>query len=57
VIGLAQAGASRSAGCSPTTVLLIERSRHIPSELVRQRLAAVLGVTEGDIWPAEEPAT
>jgi DNA-binding XRE family transcriptional regulator len=52
--GLAQAGLAVQAGCSPTTVLIIERWGHVPSAPVRQRLAAALGVDVLEIWPCEE---
>jgi DNA-binding XRE family transcriptional regulator len=52
--GLPQAGLAVQAGCSPTTVLIIERWGHGPSPPVRQRLAAALGVDAQEIWPGEE---
>jgi transcriptional regulator with XRE-family HTH domain len=51
---LPQAGLAVRAGCSPTTVLIIERWGHVPSPAVRQRLAAALGVDVREIWPGEE---
>jgi DNA-binding XRE family transcriptional regulator len=54
VRGLPQAGLAVQAGCSPTTVLIIERWGHVPSPPVRQRLAAALGVDVREIWPREE---
>jgi transcriptional regulator with XRE-family HTH domain len=52
--GLPQAGLAVQAGCSPTTVLIVERWGHVPSPPVRQRLAAALGVDVREIWPGEE---
>jgi DNA-binding XRE family transcriptional regulator len=52
--GLPQAGLAVQAGCSPTTVLIVERWGHVPSLPVRQRLAAALSVDVREIWPGEE---
>ncbi len=52
--GLPQAALAVQAGCSPTTVLIIEGWGHVPSPPVRQRLAAALGVDVREIWPGEE---
>jgi transcriptional regulator with XRE-family HTH domain len=54
--GLAQYGLAVIARMSPTTILAIERYGLRPSNPVRQRIAQALGVSEADIWPAQEHA-
>lgn len=41
------------AGCSPTTLLRIEKFGHRPPADCCHRIAAALGVTEAEIWPAQ----
>jgi DNA-binding XRE family transcriptional regulator len=48
---LAQAGVAVRAGCSPTTILLIERWGHVPSPPVQKKIAEALHVQVADIWP------
>lgn len=55
--GLAQYGLATLAQTSPTTIVATERWGYVPTPMVRQRLAAALGVSEHDIWPDEEPVT
>ena len=49
--GLAIYGLAVRAQVSPTIIGAIERWNYRPGPLVRQRLAAALGVAESEIWP------
>jgi transcriptional regulator with XRE-family HTH domain len=40
-----------SAGCSPATLVAIERYNHLPTPRVRQKIASAMGVKEEQIWP------
>jgi DNA-binding XRE family transcriptional regulator len=51
---LAIYGLSALSGVSPTVICTIEKWDYRPRVEVRRRIAEVLGVNIGDIWPAEE---
>ncbi len=43
-------GLSRRAGCSPASLVAIERYNHIPGRELRRRLAAALEIEETELW-------
>lgn len=49
--GLSQQGLARLARCSTASLVYIERYGHVPGGDLRHRLAQVLDVDVGDIWP------
>ncbi len=49
--GLTLQAISVKAGCSMTTLIGIEKYGSLPTPEVRKRIANVIGVTEGEIWP------
>ncbi len=49
--GLTLQAISVKAGCSMTTLIGIEKYGSLPTQEVRQRIASVIGVAEGEIWP------
>lgn len=50
-LGFTQQELTQAAGCSISTLVLIERYGHLPGEDARARIAAALGVSEDAIWP------
>ncbi len=55
-LGLSLQELGASSGCSPATIITIERYRHYPRPTTRERLAAALGVSEDALWPEDANA-
>jgi transcriptional regulator with XRE-family HTH domain len=51
--GLAQRGLATRAQVSPTLIATVERWDYRPTERVRERLAAALGVDADELFPRE----
>ena len=56
-LGYSQLELSVAAGVSPVMIVAIERYNYIPGPDVRAKLALVLGMAEGAIWPKQQEVT
>ncbi len=50
---LTRMGLAAAADTNMLTLQQIENYGYVPGPVIRQRIAAALGVTEAEIWPAQ----